>query len=124
VTTGETYKSSDITTENIADIDFASFTLQAFIAFTSPDDTDDIKDIEGAKSTKIQMTNVVMTSEEFDTIEDDTLLKDLTVFDDKESQPISYRGVILIETAEGKIGALRINLINADRISFDIKVIK
>jgi len=123
-TTGLTYKRDEVTEDNVGDIDLASFTNQAFIAFNSPDQDAVIKEVEGAKSTKIQMTNVEMTAEEFDAMEDDILLKDQTVTDDNESQPIDYKGVVLFETAEGKIGALKINLLNAERISVDVKVIK
>lgn len=124
MTTGKTYKYSEVDSDNVAEIDLVSFANQAFIAFDSPDENDILKEIEGVKSTKIQLTNVMMTADEFDTIEDDTLLKDLTVVNDNESQPITYRDVVLFETAEGKIGALKINLLNAARISFDVKVIK
>ena len=124
VTTGETYKQSEVSEENIAEIDLISFANQVFIAFNSPDNNRDFEEIEGAKTTLIQMANVEMTAEEFDMIEDDTLLKDLTVVNDDESQPITYRDVVLFETAEGKIGAIKINLLNAERISIDVKVIK
>ena len=65
-----------------------------------------------------------MTVAEFDAMEDDTLLKDLTVSDDNEAQSITYREVVLFETAEGKIGAFKINMLNAQRISIDVKVMK
>jgi len=124
VTTGKTYKRSEVSAETVAEIDLASFANQAFIAFNSPDQDTVFKEIEGAKATIIQMTNVEMTAEEFDTIKDDTSLKDLSVVNDNESQPIDYRGVVLFKTAEGKIGAIKINLLNVDRVSIDLKVIK
>ncbi|WP_405246041.1 hypothetical protein [Cellulophaga sp. Asnod2-G02] len=122
--TGETYSYAEISADNIADIDIVSATNQAFIAFNSPDADDVLSEIEGAKSTKIQVSNVAMTVAEFDAMEDDTLLKDLTVSDDNEAQSITYREVVLFETAEGKIGAFKINMLNAQRISIDVKVMK
>ncbi|WP_158973622.1 hypothetical protein [Cellulophaga sp. L1A9] len=122
--TGETYAYAEISADNIADIDIVSATNQAFIAFNSPDADDVLSEIEGAKSTKIQVSNVAMTVAEFDAMEDDTLLKDLTVSDDNEAQSITYREVVLFETAEGKIGAFKINMLNAQRISIDVKVMK
>lgn len=124
VTTGETYKRSETTEANVAEIDLSSFANQAFIAFNSPDQDTVFKEMDGAKSTLIQMANVEMTADEFDAMEDDTMLKDLTVVHDNESQPIDYRGVVLFQTAEGNIGAIKINLLNAERISIDVKVIK
>lgn len=124
VTTGLTYKRSETTSSNVAEIDLSSFANQSFIAFNSPDQDTVFKEFDGAKTTLIQMANVQMTAEEFDTMEDDTLLKDLKVVHDNESQPIDYRGVVLFETAEGKVGAIKINLLNAERISIDVKVIK
>lgn len=120
--TGKTYKYSEISKENIADIDLVSFANKAFIAFDSPDENRDINQIDGVKSTKIQITGVEMTSEEFDAIKDGTMLKDLKVIHDKESVQIDYRGIILFETAEGKKGALKVKKLNAQRILFDVVV--
>ncbi len=124
VTTGEIYKQSEVNEENIAQIDLVSFANQAFISFNSPDRDNNFKEIEGVKSTLIQIANVEMTAEEFDSIEDDTLLKDLSVTHDNETQRIDYRGVFLFKTAEDKIGAIKVNLLNAERISIDVKVMK
>lgn len=122
--TGKTYKVSEINKTNIANIDIVSFVSQPMTAFISPDDADDIKSIEGATKTKIQHTNIKMTVEQFDAIKDDSALKNLTIVDDKESQPGAYKGVFLFENADGKKGAIKTKEFNSQRVVIDIKVIK
>ncbi|MCV6629984.1 MAG: hypothetical protein OIF50_09010 [Flavobacteriaceae bacterium] len=120
---GKTYKSSELST-NIAAIDFVTATNQVFIAFDSPMENDDTKTINGARTTKIQLSNVSMTPTEFDAMEDSSKLKSLQITHDKESQPITYRGVVLFETQDGKKGAIKITAVNGSRVLFDVKVMK
>ncbi len=122
--TGKTYKASEISTKNIAEIDIVSFNLQAFIAFESPNESDYTKNIEGVTATKIQHKEVAMTTAVFDAMEDDTVLKKLTVTNDEESLPTTYRKIILFENSKGKKGAIKVKEINRDRILFDVKVMK
>lgn len=122
--TGKTYKASEITTDNIKDIDIVSFNFTAFISFMSPHEAESTKDKDGVTTTKIQHTNVTMTVEEFDALEDDTKLKALTVTNDKEALESTYRGVILFENAAGKKGAIKVKALNSKRILFDVVVQK
>ncbi len=121
---GKTYKASEINEKNVAEIDLVSFNSRAFIAFDSPTRSDYTKKFKGATVTKIQHVNVAMTTEEFDKIEDASVLKKLTVKNDEKVLPITYEGIILFENAKGKKGALKIKALNRDRILFDVKVMK
>jgi len=122
--TGKTYKLSEISADNIAEIDIVSFNLQAFIAFDSPSESDVIKEIEGNRITLIQHTEVSMTAEEFGAIVDDSSLKGLTVTNDNEALPIDYRDVILFKTADDKIGAMKINALNFFCLTYYQKVVR
>lgn len=122
--TGKTYKISEINETNVADIDVVSFVLQTMTAFNSPTEADNIKDIKGVTATKIQHTNVKMTVEQFDAIKDDSSLKNLTIVNDKESQPGIYKGIFLFENAAGKKGAIKTKIFNAQRVVIDVKVMK
>lgn len=122
--TGKTYKTSEITKENIKDIDLVSFNFTAFISFMSPHEAESTKNVEGVTTTKIQHIEVTMTAEEFDALENDTKLKALTITNDKESVRSTYRGVILFENANGKKGAIKVKALNSQRILFDVVVQK
>lgn len=122
--TGKTFKASEITKENIKDIDLVSFNFTAFISFMSPHEAASTKSIEGVTTTKIQHTEVAMTVKEFDAIEDDTKLKALTITNDNESAISTYRGIILFENADGKKGAIKVKALNSQRILFDVVVQK
>lgn len=122
--TGKTYKASEITKENIKDIDLVSFNFTAFISFMSPKEANSTKGVEGVTDTKIQHTEVAMTVDNFDALKDDTALKELTITHDKESVKSTYRGIILFENAAGKKGAIKVKALNAQRILFDVVVQK
>lgn len=122
--TGKTYKLDEITTDNISEIDVVSANNQVFVAFDSPDFHEDTKIIEGAKTTKVQIVNVEMTVEEFEALEDVSVLANLDVVPDIQARPITFKGIVLFETQEGKKGALNFKAINARRVLFDVKVME
>ena len=121
---GTSYKVSEVNTTNVASIDIASFTLQQFIAFESPDIIEPT--LTGATTSKFQHLDVTFTAADFDSATDDTKLKDLTIVGDEDSisSTDATNKIILFENAAGKKGAIKIKAINAQRVLVDIKVQK
>jgi len=121
--TGKLYLETELNTEAAAIIDVVGDSNQAFIAFSSPSSTSQIPD---GTITKVQHVDVSITTEQFDAIEDDSLLSTISVIDDNESVGISgYQDkIIVFENAAGKKGAIKLKAINATRLLVDIKVIK
>lgn len=123
---GKVYKEAELTQVTGATVDLVSVSNSAFIAFSSPDDSNNSITVPGATRTKTQHENVTMTATAFDAIKDDSALKNITITHDTESIGISgFEGkIILFENAKGKKGAIRLKAINAKRLLVDIKVMK
>lgn len=122
--TGKTFKKSEINESNIADIDIVSYVFQGLTAFSSPDEADETKGINGATKTKIQHINIKMTVEEFEAMKDDSMLKSLEIVHDEEARNSVHKGIFLFENAAGKKGAIRTKIFNAQRVIIDVKVMK
>jgi len=141
--TGEVYTKEEVSEENGALIDIVFFGLNeefTFNKFISPKEATNLTfdEIPNAISTTIinkQETcncNVEMTSETFDTMEDDTALENLTLTTIAEElqdfdNTITPR-IILFETEDGRKGAIKINEFIKDGVNshiiVDIKVQK
>lgn len=121
-TTGQLFAEENLTTENGAGIDLVGFSSQAFIAFSSPDE----EDVPNGTNTKIQHQDTGLTVEDFDAIEDEGALSELTIVNDDDSIQIDgYQdNIITFETADGRKGAIKLKAINATRLLVDIKVME
>ena len=122
--TGKVYKQDEVDDTNGSKIDIVSFSNQVFSAFMSPHDPLANDNIPNATETIIQHIDSGITVEQFDAMEDDTLLKGLTIIDDNESvRTINVKEkIITFKNSKGKIGAIKMNLLNAERINVTIKV--
>ncbi|WP_378184680.1 hypothetical protein ACE939_08095 [Aquimarina sp. W85] len=120
--TNEMYGEGNIDADAVKVIDIVGDSNTAFIAFSSPSETEDF--ITNGSVTKIQTQNVSMTVAEFDAMEDDTTLKALTVVGDNEAIGLEgYKDrIVIFENAAGKKGAIKLKAINATRLLVDIKV--
>lgn len=122
---GRTYDEDAIIDEIGPIIDLVSVSDQNMVKFISPNNEMSIT-IPGATDTKIQHLDVSVSASDFDNIEDDELLKDITVVNDDESIAANdaINSIILFENANGRKGAIKIKSFNLSAILVDVKVLK
>lgn len=121
--TGKVYKKEDINDENSPLIDFAYFGLTSaftFNQFLSPDEIQNktFEPLSNAKHTKIinsqELCNcgVNFTESQFDTMVDDTLIKNIIVTENnagkKEFNNSLVPRIILFETQDGRKGVIKV----------------
>ncbi|MCF6352184.1 MAG: PKD domain-containing protein [Cyclobacteriaceae bacterium] len=131
VETGLVYKDDEITSDNGAKISLAFgscgsgcyfFENPAIIKNGSP--KYNIPNATISKVTNFENTPTISTAA-FDAMADDALLSPLSITDTEDSFGLSQiPSTVLFETADGRKGVIKTNVINADRILVDIKVQK
>lgn len=123
--TGVLYQDGEIIDDVGSVVDLVSRSTLDEISFISPDEEDDIT-IPNATATKIQHNGVSVTAEQFDSMTNDSILKDLVITNDNGSIPGSDFSdkIILFENGRGKKGAIKIVALSFGGVQVDIKVIK
>jgi hypothetical protein len=125
--TGKSYKDSELNETNGPDIDLAFVgNTNAFIFFTSPNDTYFLKAVvPGATKTLVINNKSGFSAADFDAMVDDTKLKDLKVINDDDSiGSLQFPLVVIFQNAKGKKGVIKLKEINKERLLVDIKVQK
>jgi hypothetical protein len=131
---GEVIKSGEITAENGASIDIVFVGISGLRFFETPIDASGwgLTEIPNASHTEVinymESSSIDFSVETFDTMTDDSALRDLTIEADDESFPTdSLPRIVLFENAAGKKGVIKITDIvsgSGGSITFDLKVQK
>ncbi|WGK63678.1 hypothetical protein [Croceiramulus getboli] len=122
--TGESYAEEMVDETSGPLIDLVSITNEAFIAFTSPDDEQDDYEVPNASFTAIQHLDSPITAAQFDNMVNGNLLAEMEVEADNESIGISdfKDHIIVFRNAAGEQGAIKLRMLNAERLVVDIKI--
>ena len=123
--TDKIYKKSEISTGGSKiDLAFGSM-MGTMYYFNSP--TDDSYDFPNATKTEIvnYQKDPSITVEQFDSMEDDGLLTDLSIQSDDDSFGNStIPHTVLFELSNGKKGVIKTKKVNSERLLVDIKIQK
>ena len=132
--TGEVIKSGEITSENGASVDIVFVGISGLRFFETPIDASGwgLTEIPNATNTEVinymESSSIDFSVETFDTMTDDSALRDLTIEADDESFPTEgLPRIVLFENAAGKKGVIKITDIvsgSGGSITFDLKVQK
>ncbi|MEN8139232.1 MAG: hypothetical protein ABFR62_12440 [Bacteroidota bacterium] len=125
--TGKMYKDSEISAENgsLIHLAYEGWGNSLFF-FESPTVTERY-DVPGATLTLVKnfVIDSIFSVDDFDALEDDSKLKDLTIIDDNNAFGNNYfPGIILFEISTGQKGVIKAKYVNSDRIMVDIKIQK
>ena len=123
---GKVIKASEVTASNGADIDMAYVGgSSSFIYFTSPDDTNGNFNIPSATSSSFKNFNSGFAVADFDSMTDDSKLKNLVVINDGEAiGTLNFPVIVTFKNSKGKKGVIKLKSINSNRLLVDIKVQK
>jgi hypothetical protein len=126
VATGQVYIDTEVNANNGSTISLAFESLgQTLHYFQSPSSSD--YSIPNATQTKVINfpAGALMSIAQFEAMDDDEILADLTINDDGNGFGNgNIPGIVLFQISDGRIGAIKTRSINADRLLVDIKVQK
>ena len=124
--TGKVIKKTEVSSANGADIDIAYVgSSSSFIYFTSPDDADENFNIPTATKSSFKNYNSGFSVADFDSMTDDSKLKNLEVINDDNSVgTLNFPVIVTFKNAQGKKGVIKLKASNATRLLVDIKVQK
>ena len=132
--TGKVYKADEVTEENGASIDITYVAIDGGLRFfETPTKVSqwDLPKIPGAVDTEvinsIKASDIDVTVEDFDNMEDDTLIKDFEIKNDSRAFENEAPAIILFQNHAGQKGIIKVKEVSGRRdgyIVFDIKMQK